>query len=139
MPYRDTIRNNQVAEVYRTLLERLRLRRDVVRFPVRADSGRERRFLTMEIEVVEAGAVEFRLKLERTEPRPSSDWTPPPEEDEMIRMCTFCHRAQWDLEWMELERVLEAGDLFGDFKFWQISHGSCPDCLAERLKEIKAR
>jgi hypothetical protein len=135
-PYRDFIRSNQVAEIYRTFLERVRLRRDVVRFPVRADTARERRFLALEMEAVAGGAIELRLTPHRTEPRPPGDWTAPPEEDEMIRMCSFCQRAQWDLEWMELDQAMEAGDLFGAFTHWQISHGSCPDCLKERMREI---
>jgi hypothetical protein len=135
-PYRDFIRNNQVAEVYRIFLERVRLRREVVRFPVRADTAREKRFFLLEIEAVEGGAIELRLKLEGTEPRAPGDWSTPPEEDEMIRMCSFCQRAQWDLEWMELAEAMEAGDLFGAFTHWQISHGSCPDCLKERMLEI---
>lgn len=135
-PYRDYIRSGQIAEIYRTFIERIRLRRDVVRFPMRGDTARERRFLMLEMEAVEGGDIEFRLELERTEPRPPDDWSTPPEEDEMIRMCSFCRRAQWDLEWMELEHVMREGDLFGAFKYWQVSHGSCPDCLKERLAEL---
>lgn len=136
-PYRDYISSNQVAEIYRTFIERIRLMREVVHFPVRADTSREKRFLALDIEAVEGGAIEFRLELVRTEPRSPGDWSPPPEEDEMLRMCSFCRRAQWDLEWMELEAVMEVGDLFGAFKHWQVSHGSCPDCLKERLAELK--
>lgn len=119
------------------LIDRIRLRRDTAQVPVRADSARQERHFTMEMETVEAGAVEFRLELERTEERAPGDWSPPPEEDEIIRMCSFCHRAQWELEWMELEDAIGAGDLFGARTHWQISHGSCPDCLEERMKEIR--
>jgi len=135
-PYRDFIRGNQVAEVYRTFLKRIRLRREVVRFPIRADTARERRFFALEIEVVDGGGIVFRLAPEGTEPRPASDWATPPDVDEMIRMCSFCQKAQWDLEWMELEQAMKEGDLFGAFRHWQVSHGSCPDCLKERMAEI---
>jgi len=136
-PWRGFMRGNQVAQIYRMLIDRIRLRRDTVHFPLRADSAREIRHFAMEMEVVGAGEVEFRLELERSEPRAPSDWAPPPEEDEMLRMCSFCHRAQWDLEWMELEDAIRQGDLLGEFTHWQISHGSCPDCLQERMKEIQ--
>ena len=136
-PWRKFMRSNQVAQIYKMLIDRIRLHRDTARFPVRADSAREHRYFSMEMEVVGAGDVEFRLALDRTEPRAPGDWAPPPEEDEMIRMCSFCHRAQWDLEWMELEEAIRQGDLLGEFKHWKISHGSCPDCLEERMKEIQ--
>jgi hypothetical protein len=138
-PYRDYIRSNQVAEVYRMFLEDLRARRETVRFPVRADTAREKRRFLLEIESVGGGVVEFHLTPEGSEPRSPGDWGTPPEEDEMIRLCSSCKRAQLDLEWMELERAMEVGDLFGSFKHWQISHGWCPDCLKERMHELQRR
>jgi hypothetical protein len=136
-PVESFIENSDIITVYRALLTRARGLGEPIRFPFRADSARLKRHMLMEIKALRDGGFEFRTEMLSEEPKKASEWALPPEEDEILRMCSFCGRARWDLEWHEIDEVIRLADLFGERKYWKISHGSCPDCLSRRMREIK--
>jgi hypothetical protein len=53
--------------------------------------------------------------------------------EEFIRMCSWCRKVCCDGEWMTMEKYLNSQYAV------QTTHGMCPDCLKDKVEELKRR
>ena len=129
MPMFEYLHSRSVRHVYRVLLNRLRGLAGRVALPYRCDSPDTRRWMEVEIEVLERDAVEFRSRILKEEPRDPVPVLLPETErsEELLMMCSWCKKIHVP-PWMEVELAIKDLDLFGEPTMPRLVHTICDVC-----------
>jgi hypothetical protein len=132
----DFISEPTSRQFYRIFAAKARETGQIIAVPFRCDGPQQRRFMKMFIVPQPEGALEFRSLLEREEARPRVDLfdAKVPRTDDYITVCAWCKRAKVS-DWVEVEAAVQELQLFHQPRLPQISHGICPDCTRELLRQ----
>lgn len=124
------IDDDELRSVFVALVGRARAGR-VVKVHSRCDSDSVSRSFVMEIAPTGEGGVEFRCGLGEARiaaaPRLSSS--------ELLRVCAWCWRADYD-GWRGIEEVVQTEGLLDRPAVPIITHGICDACLGETAAEL---
>lgn len=133
------IADTTTQQLYATLLERVRRVRQPMTFPFRCDSPALRRFMEMQMRPLADGAVEFRSRIVRSEPRPPVALLDPAvlRSEQLIRMCGWCKQVAIP-DWVEVEVALLRMNWFQQSRLPGLTHGICPACDQRMTAEIGA-
>ena len=120
------------AYVFRQLFDKVMATGRSASVPIRCDSPTMRRYLNLTIDRRTGGGVRMTSTVVRLEPRPSVALLEPdrPRDAGMLKMCSWCKRAQLEGEWVEVEELTTALRLFERDTLPQITHGMCDECHA---------
>ena len=129
----ETSASSQVNMVFRALVERARGGAAVV-VPTRCDSPSLLRFAEVSLTAAPDGEVTFTTKLTGArfaEARKQTNrFITVLDPDDVLRVCAWCFRVD-SRGWRGIEEVVtEQGLLLRDAPP-EVTHGICPDCLAE--------
>jgi hypothetical protein len=125
------VADSTTRQLYREILAAVRTGR-TIRFEFRCDSPGCTRLLEMEVSLVEPGAVEFRTRVLREQPRPPAALLAQdsPRSAELLRTCSWCKRFDVGGEWAELEEAVARLRLFDLPELPGLTHGMCEGCFA---------
>lgn len=126
----DWIEGPRVRHVYGALIDRARDAGVPLRVPFRCDAPGLRRAMSMEIRLLDGGAVEFRCEVEAAEARPRIAALDPAasRSGRSLAMCAWCKAIRIE-GWMDLERAIgRLGAIDDDPP--RFTHGICDACLA---------
>lgn len=134
-------RGAMVEQVYRNLLQRVRVTKRPIEFIYRCDAPERRRFIRMCITKREdQPLITFMNQIVREELRPYQallDVTAPRRSDELVAMCSWCNKVRVDESgWYEVEDAIAALKLFERDACPEITHTICPSCLARSEAEL---
>ncbi len=138
-PLLDHISDLETKNLYEIIIQKVRKFKQKATFSFRCDSPNERRFLKLSVIPLEAGFVEFKSEIVKTESRESVDLLKPDIERSagFIRICSMCKKiAISETEWEEVEVAVEGLKLFEKTKLPQFTHGICQPCYHIAMKEI---
>ncbi len=111
-----------------------------VSFPFRCDSADYRRFLEMDVQLVESAAVEFEVRTLALEKRPPQALLKSGgnRTGTFLRMCSWCKKMPDASGWVEIEEAVSKMQLFDAVALPAISHGICEECDIKMQKTMKA-
>lgn len=132
----DSIAGDDVREIYRAILSRVRVHDESFSFPFRCDSPSHRRHMHMRVVPCGHLNVEFVTTLLKEEPRDVSiiamqDYRSASEE--ILRMCSWCKKIQLEKAWEDIDTTISQLEIFMKPLAAPISHVICEDC-AERIR-----
>lgn len=127
------------AQLYRSMLVRLREGGRPIRFSFRCDTPDRRRLLAMEMTAETNSDVRFVVTPVAEEIRvavPLLESTRP-HADAFVTICAWCKRVQLPSdEWCEVEEAVAALELFKRETLPQLTHGVCSTCTDAILELI---
>jgi len=121
----------EIREMYRLLLDQVRLKGRSIRIPYRCDAPWMLRDLELELEPLPGGLVRIRSRTRRLELRQALALLDPRTERDPTRLlivCSWCKRIQDGSAWVEPDAYLQTHRLLTAQVLPQISHGMCRDC-----------
>lgn len=122
----------EIANLHSALLKKVRAGRGSVEVPFRCDAPDRRRCMRMRIALLPKEEVEYRCYLLREDARPPLTMLQRPG---MIRMCSWCKRAEVDGRWQELEDAIARLGLFERTDLPGITHTLCAECYRDLMDE----
>ena len=125
------VSNAQTRHLYRILIDKVRKTAEYVQVPFRCDAPDRRRFMELEISLLNNGYIEFKSRLIRTELRPTMRLLDSkiPRSNKKLSLCSWCKQVQVDARrWMEVEHAVNALGLFELQTMPDLNHGICPEC-----------
>jgi len=128
----DFVAGEEVRNLQRMLLRRIRNGARDVQLPFRCDGPDARREMDIRIAADSSGRVVLfsaRLRSEEAweEPQPLLDPRAPHDED-FLPMCAWCDRFLVAGEWVEVEEAAKRLELFQRSELPAIDHSICPRC-----------
>jgi hypothetical protein len=128
----DHISNPETRDIYRKLVQNVRLRGAEADFEFRCDSPTLRRFMTMHISRSDRDDVIFVSTLVASEQRPYQSMMDPAVEHSQadpVACCSWCKQFRLpDGQWCEIEEAIVPLELFKAPLPPPISHSICPGC-----------
>ena len=138
-PLLSLFADESTRHLYALMIDRSRSDGIAFSFPFRCDAPDVRRFMQMEIFPLADGAVGFRSCLVREERR---DDVALLEADvdrsgELVKICSWCKKIEISAsKWVEAEVAMQRLNLFEARKLPALTHGMCPTCHAQYLKDL---
>lgn len=127
--------------IYRLLFDAVRTRMQPVSISYRCDSPTVRRYMELTCSPRPRLGIEIRSRIVREEPRPyvSVLDVNQSRSRSMITICAWCKQCQVsEFDWREIEDAVPDLEAFTDSSLPQVSHGMCPTCHLDKLKEIRS-
>jgi len=120
--------------LYEAMLAKVRQGKGPLSLPFRCDAPDRRRFMEMNMQLVENGVVVFSSRVLRQEFRESvrllSDEVA--RDERFLYSCSWCKQIELsDGKWVEVEEAVRLLALFTEETLPKISHGICPRCTDE--------
>ena len=136
----DFISGATVQHLYRELLRQVRAGRSI-QFSFRCDSATYRRVLSMHIEHLGDGAVQFCTNTLSEEARPAEPLLDPhtPRSSELVRMCSWCKKIWADECWVDIEDAVDSLRLFEHAPPPALTHSVCTDCHRDIIAQLDTR
>lgn len=132
--------NDETADVWRLLVERVRARQQEAEVPLRCDAPHARRWLKMSIAPEPDGRVQFRCELVFEEPRqPVSLLDPGSARDvalQPVALCDWCARVQDGDRWVAIEQFVHDSRLLERSSLPPLAHGICSSCRDQMSAEL---
>lgn len=132
--------SDEVAELWRLLVERVRGLQKGAEVPLRCDAPDARRWFDMTITPEPDRRVHFRCVLVFEEARPPVSLLDLRSERDVdlqsVPLCSWCGRAQHGSRWLDIEELVQAARLFERVSMPPISHGICTSCRDEMSAEL---
>ncbi|GJM39281.1 MAG: hypothetical protein DHS20C19_26480 [Acidimicrobiales bacterium] len=131
---------DEVTELWRLLVERVRTLQRPARVPLRCDAPAARRWFDMSISPESDGGVQFRCVMVFEEARPAVSLldTHADRDSELaaVALCSWCARAQHGARWLDLEELVAELHLLERSSMPSIAHGICASCREEMSAEL---
>ena len=131
---------DEVKDLWRLLVERVRAMQTRVDVPVRCDAPDARRWFDMSITPASDGSVHFRCVLVFEEARPSVSLLDAHSERDVdlqpVPLCSWCGRAQHGSRWLDIEELVQVDRLLEQPSMPAISHGICGFCRDDMSAEL---
>ena len=138
-PLWDFIEDPETRHLYQELFKKVRTGKSCRSIPLRCDSPRERRFLSLGITLQQDDHIEITstiLKTERRDPIRLLEKDQPRSTD-LLRICSMCKKiAATRNNWVEIEEGLAQLKLFEARMVPQLTHGVCPDCYQSAMADL---
>lgn len=132
--------SNEVKELWRLLVERVRSMQKGAEVPLRCDAPDARRWFDMTITPKSDGRVHFRCVLVFEEARPSVSLLDTHSERDVsaqpIALCSWCGQAQHGSRWLDIEELVRAARLLERPATPPIFYGICASCREEMSAEL---
>jgi hypothetical protein len=125
-----------VSALHMALVSRAREGREIT-IRTRCDSEHFARSIEITFRPQEDGGVELRCRLAGAELISLNLPVTETDDDEMLRLCAWCYRAERD-GWRDIEEVVTAEHLLERPSGPLITHGICADCLADLYAKLDA-
>ena len=135
----DFITNIEVKDLYHRLIQNVRDHGRDIEFHFRCDSADQRRHMRISMHLLSDEAIRFNSQLLHEESRAAVKLLEPdqPRNKEFLLICSWCNKLRLEAdEWVEIEVAINKLHLFESDKLPQISHGICPQCLAEVTQKL---
>lgn len=136
----DFITDMETAEIYRIVVDKVRITNKPVKLPFRCDSPEYRRLFTMEISRPEKNIILFDSKIERIEERQPVKLFEHRinKSDNFLKVCSWCKKVEIDpqKEWVEVEDAVINLNLHKIQILPQITHAICPKCHEKIMKDL---
>ena len=126
--------------LYRLMFDAVRRRMQPLTVSYRCDSPTKRRFLELTCTPRPNLVIELHSRLLHEEDRPYASVLDraQPRTDNFVKICAWCSRCRVDeLDWREIEDALSELRVFNCDEPPTVTHGMCPDCHVQKLKEIR--
>lgn len=125
---------DDVQDLWRLLLARVRAERTDTRIPFRCDGPDVRRWFEMILSPDDADSVHFRSVLIVEAPRPDivllDRWAHRMSDATPLVVCSWCGRGHDGSRWRDLEEVVRDRRLLEQPDLPPLDHGVCPTCVA---------
>lgn len=139
-PLWDFISDAATADIYHTMIGRVRRGAQPIRFDFRCDSPDRRRLLRMVLSADTSGGVAFSVTAVREEHRravPLLD-AKKARSASFITVCAWCKRVRLaPSSWVEIEQAVEAMQLFEVDVMPGLTHGMCERCQQDIAPLVK--
>jgi len=131
----DFIQDPETKHVHQVLVKKVREGDNVKDLPFRCDAPDLRRYMEMDITLLEDSVVEYCCRTIKTEPRePMPVSSPQSNDDSLIRMCSWCKRIDVGTnQWVAVEEAVTRLGLLSKPNLPGFTHTMCDDCM-ERLE-----
>lgn len=130
-----------VVEIYQRLFSRVRRTGEAARFQFRCDSPSLIRKMNMTVATHGLGGLSVETTAVEMIHRPPVE-TPEVRADRsssLLTTCAWCLRVDVGSEWVELEAAHRMATESREFGMKEVTHGICPDCLPNVLKNRRRR
>jgi hypothetical protein len=126
------ISNFSVQALWKDVLTRVRTTSNTYTFPFRCDSPDCRRYLETTVSPLQKDGIRFENRVIELQFRDAISIKDSKKEEssELILMCSYCKRIKAESEWLEIERAIDALQLFETDRS-EISHGICDPCFKQ--------
>ena len=130
----------EVKDLWRSLVERVRSAGQLARVPLRCDSPDHRRWFEMTVMPESDGWVHFRCVLTFEEARtPVALLDPNGDRDstlEPVALCGWCGQAMHGSVWLDIEDFLRATRLLEQDSLPPVANGICSSCRSDMAAEL---
>lgn len=137
----DFIQGIETRHLYQELIRRVRGAVPSQLISFRCDSPDERRYLELFIEAMPEDQIQNTSRILRTETRPPVrllDANAPRSKDK-VSICSMCKKVKVSPDqWVELEEGLAYLKIFEEEEIPLLSHGLCPQCFEETMRDLDA-
>lgn len=127
------ISDPETSEIYKMLLDKVRVTGKTISIPFRCDAPECRRFFVMEIKKPKKNLIEFNSILKKIEQRECVALlkTDTPRSKDLLRICSWCKKIELPNEkkWVEVEEAIIKLELFNQAKLPMITHTMCQHCF----------
>ena len=127
----DYLDGHETQRLYRIVQDRVRRTGQSVLIPFRCDGPSVRRFMELQVTLLEFGKIEFVGRTIREEERaevPLFDSTIA-RGGESVVVCVWCKQVRIERDvWLEVEDAIERMGLFEMLPLPPIAHGVCDEC-----------
>ncbi len=133
----EFVREPTTAQLYRSMLVRLRSGGRPIRFRFRCDAPDRRRLLEMDMTADAAGGIQFNVTSVHEEARAPVLLLDPNRTpgNGFLTICAWCKRVRLSQdEWVEVEDAVKALNLFEGAPLPALTHGVCPACSETMLE-----
>lgn len=137
-PLWDFIHDDDTRQLHKSLLKRARGRHEMKGVPFRCDGPAIRRYMTMDITLLEERSVLYRCRIVRTESRPSIDFfhNLHGRGDVLLSMCSWCNKVEMPNQtWQEIEEAVTQMGLLELPYPPRMTHAICDVCMVQLLGE----
>ena len=127
--------------IYRLLFDAVRTRMQPISISYRCDSPTLRRYMELTCTPRPKLEIEIRSSIVHEEPRPYTSILDVNQSrsPSVITICAWCKKCRVsEFDWREIEDAVPELELFADSLLPQVSHGMCPSCHLDKLKEIRS-
>ena len=134
------IEGEVTTHLYKLLVERVRRTGDEVRVAIRCDQPDARRWLSIRRSPFEHEGVEFHALVDKVERREPVALLDPLVErgDQVLRVCSWCKKAEREGAWREIEEVIMEDQLFLRTELPMLTHGCCESCYETVMAKLDA-
>jgi len=135
----DYISGKETIQLYKIVFEKVRRNQKELKIPFRCDSPDIKRYLTLSLIPAPGNGIDFVSRIIKTEKRASVELlrNDIKRSKEMINMCSMCKKIRISgNRWEEIETAIDELNLFHGRVLPEISHGICPACFADVMKNI---
>jgi hypothetical protein len=133
----EYISDRSTAYIYREIIRYVRDTGNALSVPFRCDSPADCRRMTLKIEALPAGTIQFTASTNETRshgPVRLIDVSVP-RASEVLLICSWCKRVLVD-RWMELELAAQHSSLLEATSLPALSHGICETCSKEVQRSL---
>ncbi|MDW3212601.1 MAG: hypothetical protein R8G01_01275 [Ilumatobacteraceae bacterium] len=134
------IENDEVRELWRLLVARVRASQQQTEVPLRCDAPHARRWLRMSIAPEPDGRVQFRCALVFEEARPPVsllDGTSERDVDlQPVALCSWCGRVEEGSRWLAIEEFVQVTRSLEGSSLPPLAHGICGSCRDRMAAEL---
>ena len=132
--------NDEVEEVWRLLVERVRAAQQGAEVPLRCDAPHARRWLRMSLAPEPDGRVQFRCALVFEEARPPVSLLDITSERDVglrpVALCSWCGRVEEGSRWLAIEEFVQVTRLLEGSSLPPLAHGICAYCRDQMAAEL---
>jgi hypothetical protein len=127
--------------IYRLLFDAVRTRMQSVSISYRCDSPTVRRYMELTCSPRPKLGIEIQSRIIREEPREYVSMLDVNQSRSrsVITICAWCKQCRVsEFDWREIEDAVPDLGAFSDSMLPQVSHGMCPTCHLDKLKEMRS-
>lgn len=136
----DFITDQETLEIYKMIVDKVRVTKKKIIVPFRCDSAQFRRLFIMEIEKHDKNSILFHSELQKIEKRISVKLFEHDSKrsEDFIKICSWCKKVEVhpQQEWLEVEEAIISLKLYEMEKLPEITHSICPVCHEKIMKDI---
>lgn len=131
----DFISDPETSQIYKMLLDKVRVTGQNISVPFRCDAPEYRRFFIMEIKKAKKNLIQFNSIIKKIEKRKSIKLLENEisRSNQFLKICSWCKKIEvlHENKWVEVEEAIIKLELFKLEKLPMLTHTMCPRCFEE--------
>ncbi|MCX7770323.1 MAG: hypothetical protein N2202_04480 [Proteobacteria bacterium] len=135
------IKDFETKHIYKLIIDHVRLLKKEITIPIMCDGPDTKRFLDLTIIPLDNGKIEFQSLIKKEVKRKPVSILKKivKREGNFLKMCSYCKTIKVDeTTWMETAKAVKYLKIFNKPVLPHISHGICPDCYNNIMKELES-